>query len=290
MPAGHADLPVCQHSIRCGASPFPSWPGAIPKGRNGTSQAGGALRSANPLCRARSIPRLSSWRLDSTAFVLACQGTHRPSRHYRPNAPGSPVPSTSPGGHSPRADWRSADLSCLRRCRLKQEAKSGHERDKFWWESSVPLPRLTEVTDLLKAWSNGDQGALDLLTAKVYRELHVMARRYMRNERAANTLQTSALINEVYLRLVDVQSIEWKQRAQFFGVAAQMMRRILVDAARARGSDKRAEEPSRFMWTMCQSWRRNATHRSWPWTKHWRPSQSWLLAKPKWSSCAISAG
>ena len=100
-------------------------------------------------------------------------------------------------------------------------------------------PQLTEVTVLLKAWSDGDEAALDRLTAKVYRELHGMARRYMRNEHAANTLQTTALVNEVYLRLVDVKSIEWKQRAQFFAVAAQMMRRILVDAARARGSDKR---------------------------------------------------
>jgi RNA polymerase sigma factor (TIGR02999 family) len=103
----------------------------------------------------------------------------------------------------------------------------------------VARPQLTEVTDLLKAWSDGDEAALERLAAKVYRELHGMARRYMRNEQAANTLQTTALVNEVYLRLVDVKSIEWKQRAQFFAVAAQMMRRILVDAARARGSDKR---------------------------------------------------
>jgi RNA polymerase sigma factor (TIGR02999 family) len=103
----------------------------------------------------------------------------------------------------------------------------------------VARPQLTEVTDLLKAWSNGDEAALDRLAAKVYRELHGMARRYMKNEPAANTLQTTALVNEMYLRLVDVKSIEWKQRAQFFAVAAQMMRRILVDAARARGSDKR---------------------------------------------------
>jgi RNA polymerase sigma factor (TIGR02999 family) len=104
---------------------------------------------------------------------------------------------------------------------------------------SVTQPQSTEVTGLLKAWNDGDQTALDRLAAKVYRELHGMARRYMRNEQAGNTLQTTALVNEVYLRLVDVKSIEWKQRAQFFAIAAQMMRHILVDAARARGSHKR---------------------------------------------------
>ena len=100
-------------------------------------------------------------------------------------------------------------------------------------------PRSVEITGLLKAWSGGDQAALDQLAGHVYDELRHMARRYMRNERAGNTLQATALVNEVYLRLADVKSIDWQQRAQFFAVAAQMMRRILVDAARARGSHKR---------------------------------------------------
>jgi RNA polymerase sigma factor (TIGR02999 family) len=73
----------------------------------------------------------------------------------------------------------------------------------------------------------------------VYPELRNMARRYVKNERHGNTLQATALVNEVYLRLVDVTKVEWRERAQFFAMAAQMMRRILVDAARARGSDKR---------------------------------------------------
>jgi RNA polymerase sigma factor (TIGR02999 family) len=96
-----------------------------------------------------------------------------------------------------------------------------------------------EVTGLLKAWSGGDQAALERLADQVYNELRRIARRYMRNERAGNTLQTTALVNEVYLRLVDVKNVDWQQRAQFFAIAAQMMRRILVDAARARGSNKR---------------------------------------------------
>jgi RNA polymerase sigma factor (TIGR02999 family) len=96
-----------------------------------------------------------------------------------------------------------------------------------------------EVTSLLKAWSSGDQAALARLAERVYPELRLMARRYMKNERQANTLQTTALVHEVYLRLVDVTNVEWRERAQFFALAAQMMRRILVDAARARGAQKR---------------------------------------------------
>jgi len=103
----------------------------------------------------------------------------------------------------------------------------------------MAAPRSTEITRLLKAWSGGDQVAFDRLAAHVYDELHRMARHYMRNDRAGNTLQTTALVNEVYLRLVDVKDVDWQQRAQFFAISAQMMRRILVDAARARGSHKR---------------------------------------------------
>ncbi len=103
----------------------------------------------------------------------------------------------------------------------------------------MPPAELTEVTGLLKAWGGGDQVALGRLTEKVYDELRRIARRYMRNERAGNTLQTTALVNEVYLRLVDVKNVTWEHRAQFFAISAQMMRRILVDAARARGTDKR---------------------------------------------------
>jgi RNA polymerase sigma factor (TIGR02999 family) len=99
--------------------------------------------------------------------------------------------------------------------------------------------RSVEVTALLKAWSGGDPAALERLADHVYNELRRIARRYMRNERAGNTLQTTALVNEVYLRLVDVKNVDWQQRAQFFAISAQMMRRILVDGARARGSHKR---------------------------------------------------
>ena len=120
---------------------------------------------------------------------------------------------------------------------------SGRENRPWPWyflSGTVTVPtRSAEITGLLKAWSGGDQAALERLVDQVYNELRRIARRYMRNERAGNTLQTTALVNEVYLRLVDVKNVDWQQRAQFFAIAAQMMRRILVDAARARGSHKR---------------------------------------------------
>ena len=103
---------------------------------------------------------------------------------------------------------------------------------------SIGVPS-AEITSLLKAWSTGDQAALAQLAERVYPELRVMARRYMKNERQANTLQATALVHEVYLRLIDVTKVEWQERAQFFSMAAQMMRRILVDAARARGANRR---------------------------------------------------
>jgi RNA polymerase sigma factor (TIGR02999 family) len=106
----------------------------------------------------------------------------------------------------------------------------------------MAVPESAEVTDLLKAWSDGDQASLDRLSSLVYGELRRIARRYMKNERAGITLQTTALVNEVYLRLVDVKNVDWKQRTQFFAMCARMMRRILVDAARARGAGRRGAD------------------------------------------------
>jgi RNA polymerase sigma factor (TIGR02999 family) len=100
-------------------------------------------------------------------------------------------------------------------------------------------PSSPEVTDLLRAWASGDQAALDCLAPQVYAELHRLAGGYMRNERPDNTLQATALVNEAYLRLIDVKGVDWKDRAHFFAVSAQMMRRILVDRARARVAAKR---------------------------------------------------
>src|SRR5580704_11054459 len=93
-----------------------------------------------------------------------------------------------------------------------------------------------EVTVLLKAWGGGDQAALERLAPMISHELQKVARHYMRREREGHTLQTTALVNEVWLRLVDGTNADWADRSHFFAVAAQMMRRILVDSARARHS------------------------------------------------------
>ena len=95
------------------------------------------------------------------------------------------------------------------------------------------------VTALLKAWGAGDEAALERLAPLVYNQLHSIAARYMRRESPGGTLQTSALVNEAWLRLVDATQVGWHDRAHFFSVAAQMMRRILVDAARRRHTAKR---------------------------------------------------
>ena len=96
-----------------------------------------------------------------------------------------------------------------------------------------------QVTDLLIAWRDGDQAALSQLTPLVYDELHRLAKRYMARERTDHTLQATALINEAYVRLIGWKNAQWKNRAHFFGVAAQLMRRILVDFARSRQQQKR---------------------------------------------------
>ena len=97
----------------------------------------------------------------------------------------------------------------------------------------------SEVSQLLIAWGNGDQEALSRLLPLVYQELHRMAARHMRNESPGHTLQTSALVNEAYLKLVDQRNVHWQNRAHFFGVASQLMRRILVDHARKHMRVKR---------------------------------------------------
>ena len=107
-----------------------------------------------------------------------------------------------------------------------------------------PSPR--EITQLLLAWNNGEQAALDQLMPLVHHELHRLAHRYMRREQPGNTLQTSALVNEAYLRLIDSSRVRWQNRAHFFAISAQLMRRILVDFARDRGNLKRGGATTRL--------------------------------------------
>jgi len=100
-------------------------------------------------------------------------------------------------------------------------------------------PVSKHVTELLNSWSNGDQVAREELMTLVYDELHRLAHQYMKRERPGHTLQTSALVNEAFVKLVDQRNVRWQNRAHFFGIAAQLMRRILVDHARSRQSAKR---------------------------------------------------
>lgn len=96
-----------------------------------------------------------------------------------------------------------------------------------------------DVTGLLRAWGQGDKQALDRLMPLVYHELHRVARGYMARERLGHSLQATALVNEAYLRLVDARGVDWKDRAHFFAICARMMRRILIDRARAHAYQKR---------------------------------------------------
>ena len=103
----------------------------------------------------------------------------------------------------------------------------------------MKTPSSQEVTRLLLAWRDGDQQALERLTPLVYGELRRMAHHFMRRERPDHTLQTSALVNEAFLRLIDYRKADWQNRAHFFGIAAQMMRQILIDYARSQARAKR---------------------------------------------------
>ena len=109
----------------------------------------------------------------------------------------------------------------------------------FWNLISMAESLKHEITQLLAAWGDGDKDALDRLTPFVYDELHRLARYYMSGERAGHLLQTSALVNEAYLKLVDSSRVKWQNRAHFMAVSAQLMRRILVDFARSQNYQKR---------------------------------------------------
>ncbi len=103
----------------------------------------------------------------------------------------------------------------------------------------MALPSTHEVTQLLKAWTTGDEQALEKLTPLVYKELHRVASRCMAGQRPDHPLQTTELVNEAYLRLVNCEQMNWQHRAHFFAMSARLMRRILVDFARSRGYQKR---------------------------------------------------
>jgi len=115
-------------------------------------------------------------------------------------------------------------------------------------KNSQESPTKTEVTQLLRAWGDGVEGALEQLAPLVENELHRLAHKYMSRERPGQTLQTTALVNEVYLRLIDIQQVNWQNRAHFFAISARMMRRILTDFARSRRYLKRGGEAVHITW------------------------------------------
>jgi len=119
--------------------------------------------------------------------------------------------------------------------------KSGKTRDEPTGQKGAAMttPSPQDVTQLLEDWSHGDQGALDRLMPLVHHELQRLAHRHLARERAGHTLQTTALVNEAYLRLVDQRQVHWQNRTHFTAIAAQLMRRILIDYARKRGYAKR---------------------------------------------------
>jgi RNA polymerase sigma factor (TIGR02999 family) len=109
----------------------------------------------------------------------------------------------------------------------------------------MPNAECSETTQLLRAWASGDQGALERLTPRVYGELRRIAGHFMRDERPGRTIQTTALVHEAYLKLIDVSNVEWQHRAHFFAVSAQIMRHILLDRARRRVAAKRGGAAAR---------------------------------------------
>ena len=109
-------------------------------------------------------------------------------------------------------------------------------------------PTRAGVTQLLRAWSEGDDGALEQLAPLVEKQLHRLAHKYMRREGPGKTLQTTALVNEVFLRLIDIEEVSWQNRAHFFAVSAKMMRRILTDFARSRQYQKRGGGAVQVSW------------------------------------------
>ena len=116
----------------------------------------------------------------------------------------------------------------------------------FTGEDSLNSGSRGDVTLLLHEWRRGNQGALDKLMPLIYRELHRLAHKYMVREQAGNILQTTALLNEAYLRLVDLKRVQWQDRVHFFAVSARMMRRVLVEFARSRRAHKRGGDLRRI--------------------------------------------
>ena len=148
-----------------------------------------------------------------------------------------------------------------------------------------------EITRLLADWSKGDRQALEKLTPLVYDELRRLAGRYLRQERHGHTLQSTALVHEAYLKLVGQNNVRWQNRAHFFGIAAQMIRRILVDYARARSADKRGVRRREALARRShRAARRCPTSTWWRSTTPSKGSPRSIRGRAGWSSCGSSRG
>ena len=142
-----------------------------------------------------------------------------------------------------------------------------------------------DATALLLAWRQGDEAALDKLISLVYQELRRMAHRFLAGQRPGHTLQTTALVHETYLRLVDCRQVRWQDRSHFLAVTAKLMRRILVDYARSRNANKRGgAQSSPFPSTRASTSPRREAPTWWRWTTLWKRWQRWIPARARsWS-------
>src|SRR5450759_5112183 len=130
-------------------------------------------------------------------------------------------------------------LACNGSLRLRRLPSPGRQAIILSSRIFMPHDQGSETTQLLRAWAGGDRDALERLIPRVYDELRRMARQFMKDERPGRTIQTTALVHEAYLKLIDVTNVDWQHRAHFFAVSAQIMRHILLDRARRRVAAKR---------------------------------------------------
>ena len=147
----------------------------------------------------------------------------------------------------------------------------------------------SEITDLLRGLKAGDASVVDRLFTAVYQELRNLAGRFFRKEAKGITLQPTALVHEAYLKLVDQSAVDWQGRTHFFAVAAQAMRRILVDHARRRGAAKRGGHKARLSLEEDLVPDLEPTTTSWPWTRRYRSWRRSPRSKPDWWNCGSSA-
>ena len=145
-----------------------------------------------------------------------------------------------------------------------------------------------KITQLLVAWSDGDRAALEALTPLVQQELHALAVRCMAAERPGHILRATALVNEAYIRLVNWKDVRWQNRAHFFALAAQIMRRVLVDIARAQGRAKRGRRQLQYPCRKPGTCLRSRTLMSWRWTMRSRVWRRSTHERAGWSRCGSS--